>query len=124
MTKPIQLEVRYPPPAKDGGFSIRNPAHPRAALVEKLREQMRRALTQHEPIEGIPVRMTMHYCRLTSRADALNIINGVADVIQKRSDAHPHPAWLIDDDKNIREFKYTEEPADHDLYTLVLETLE
>ena len=125
MSKPIRIEVNYPPPPKDGGLSIRNPGHSHAPLVDKLRERMHEAMKAHKPLTGVPVRLTMHYRRATSQADALNLINGVADIIQQRAaKGCEYPVWLIDDDKNVREFHYTEARADHDSYVLILETLE
>ena len=126
MNEPIRVRVEAAPPAKDPGFSIRNPQHPNALLVEALREAMRRAMAGREPLEGVPARLEMRLFRAACRADALNLINGIADVIQRRCHSLEHACdvWLIDDDANIREFHYTEEPAGRDAYEITLRRIE
>jgi len=125
MKRTISLVVQAAPPAKDGGFSIRNPNHSHYRLVTALRDEMRKALRDGEPFTGVPVRLEMHYERASGRADALNVINGVADVIQLRchSEMHRCDVWLVDDDAWIREFHYSEEAGERDLYEIVVTEL-
>lgn len=122
MSEPIVIRVDAAPPAKDGAKSIRDPGHPHHPLVQHLRNAMREALRGREPLHGVPVRMDMHYWRKHGKGDALNLINGVADIIQRRSHlaAHAHEVWVLDDDKWIKYFHYSEEPGDHDRYELVI----
>jgi hypothetical protein len=46
----------------------------------------------------------------------------VADVIQKRAhrDDQAYDVWVFDDDANVRDFHYAEEPAEQDRYTVIV----
>jgi hypothetical protein len=124
MSTSIIVRVYDAPPAKDGGFSILNPRHYSYPRVQALRAAMRVTIAGRSPFVGVPLRLTMRYHRATSRSDALNIINGVADVIQRRCAAeYRSDVWLIDDDANIRAFEYAELLSDHDWYELTISTL-
>ena len=106
-------------------MSILGPTHAQFPRVEALRSAMRDALVSAEPFAGVPLRLEMSMYRALCRADGLNLINGVADVIQRRcAAAYRSDVWLIDDDVNIRAFAYSEEAADHDWYDLMISTLE
>ena len=126
MSSEIRVQVGDAPPAKDGGTSIRNPSHSHFPLVLALLDAMKAAMSGRKPLEGIPVKLSMHYWRGAGRADALNAINGVADIIQKRCHPpyEPFDVWVIDDDSNIREFHYTEEGSGSDRYELAVAPLE
>lgn len=111
----MRLVVHAAPPAKDGGTSIKSDAHPHFRFVEALRAAMQ-AVPEAERFQGADLVLSMRYERATSRADALNLINGVADVIQRRGNAGQ--AWVIDDDARIREFHYVESPGQSDSYVI------
>ena len=122
----IMIKVDAAPPAKGGGLSIRNPEHEHYARVEALRQAMRQAIEDgQEPYKGIGVIMIMHRCRAKAQEDPLNAISGVADTIQERCDTpdYRYAYWLIDDDKNIRQFHYMEESAKEDSYVVILAPL-
>ena len=124
MNKRLTLRVEYPPPAKDGGLSIRNLAHPHHTLVEALRKEMRKKMKGRDPFERVPLKLTIHYKRNSSKSDALNIINGVSDILQKRSDAkYMHDVWVFDDDAEVRWFEYTEEDGANDEYYITVEVI-
>ena len=125
MSQPIRLRVDAPPPAKDGAKSIRSPEHLRYRITVALREKMAEVMEGHQPFTGVRLRMDVHYRRAASQADALNIINGIADVIQAHSHREDHrfDVSVLDDDTNIREFHYTEAPSEHDSYELVVRRL-
>lgn len=112
----MRIEVNGPPPVKDGGMSSRGESHLHFPHVQQLREAMRRQVTDDEHITRIPVILRVHFDRATSRADALNLVNGIADVIQARG--NPGEPWMIDDDANITEFHYTETRTESDRYTV------
>jgi hypothetical protein len=118
---PICIRVDGPAPAKDGARSIRGADHPHAGRVQALRKGMAEAMVGRLPLEGGPVRLEMHVFRHACRSDALNLINGVADIIQRRCHRpeHAHDVWVLDDDVQIREFAYRETPAEFDAYELV-----
>ena len=124
--QPIAIAVPCAPPAKDGAISIRNPEHPDHAKVQAIRDAMGHVMAQQHPFGRIPLKMTMHCCRGTCRADALNMINGVADIIQKRCNTPSYrwDVWATEDDEDIREFHNTEEPAETDSYTVTIGPLE
>lgn len=109
------IEVHAAPPAKDGAKSIRAETHTHHVRVRALREAMAR-LEPDERFEGVPLRLEMTVSRLADRSDALNAINGVADIIQRRG--NPEQPWLIDDDANIREFTYREVRGNAAFYTV------
>nr|ALS90763.1 MetaGeneMark_Unknown Function [uncultured bacterium] len=121
----IVLRVEAAPPAKDSDTSIRNPKHARFVLVEALRRVMKEVMASHTPFEGVALCMEMRYHRATGRADALNLINGVSDIIQRQcGKLHLHDVWVIDNDVNIREFHYKEERADYDHYEVVIRPMD
>ena len=81
-------------------------------------------MKNRQPFSSIPLKLTMHYKRKKGRADALNIINGVADILQKRSYAkYKCDVWVFDDDAQIKCFKYTEERGTKDEYRITMEAI-
>lgn len=121
----IAIRVNAAPPAKDGAISVLNPNHSTHDRVQALRGAMKAQIGAHKRFENVNLKMVMHYERATSQADALNIMNGVADVVQRRCHfkAYRFEVWLIDDDRNIREIHYSEEPADKDSYEATIEPI-
>lgn len=121
----VVIRVDGPAPAKDGGRSIRNPAHPHSVRVQALRQAMAVAMQGRTAFEGTPVRLKMRLYRRDCGCDALNLINGVADIIQRRHHRaeHGHDVWVLEDDAQIREFSYQETPAERDSYELVITSL-
>jgi len=121
---PVRIFVCCAPPAKDPGLSILNPEHPQYCRVQALRRAMEHAMVGAEPFGGANVRMDVRYRRGHSTSDGLNIINGIADVIQCRCYwRYRYHVWVIDDDESIREFHYTEEPSQVDQYEVVISAL-
>ncbi len=117
----MRVIVESAPPAKDGAKSIRSPAHSHFRLTEALRDAIRGQVAEADRLVGVHASLSMHYERAVSRADALNLINGVADIIQRRgNDGAP---WMIDDDANIRAFRYSESRGATDRYVIDLERL-
>ena len=123
MTKFI-LSVAAAPPVKDGARSIFNPQHPDHGKVLALQAAMSTALAYREPFEGVPLRLDVRVSRAACKADGLNLINGIADVIQRRTHyGYTKDVWLIDDDAYIQEFHYSERLADSDGYELIVSEL-
>lgn len=126
-TSAIFLEVPGAPPAKDGAKSIRAASHRDTSRVAALRAAMRSAMTGRQPFARQPLRLTVHFRRGPCRADGLNLINGIADIIQRRAHhpSHIYDVWLLDDDIWIRAFCYSEEPvsAAEEGYTVLLEPI-
>jgi hypothetical protein len=122
---PIVIRVEGPAPAKDGGRSIRGLEHPHAERVQTLRQAMAAVMAEREPFDLGPVRMDMRLYRQVCASDALNLINGVADIIQRRHHLpeHAHDVWVLADDAQIREFSYQESPAEQDSYVIVVTPL-
>jgi hypothetical protein len=118
----IELIVKAAPPAKDGGKSIFNQDHPHWARVLELHEAVRVAMAGRSPLSG-EVRMEMVYRRCKKGGDALNFINGVADVVQKSRYFEGQDAWAIENDDQIVEFHYQQEPSDADEYTVRISLL-
>lgn len=120
--KEIIIRVGAAPPAKDGGKSIRSRDHRDYALVVALREAMAKTMATQDAFEGVPVAMELRVVRARCRADGLNLINGVSDVIQRRCNTpdYAHDVWVLDDDANVREFHYYEEPGDRDSYQVTV----
>ncbi|RJQ12336.1 MAG: hypothetical protein C4558_02125 [Dehalococcoidia bacterium] len=116
----MRIEVEGPPPIKNTAKSMRSEGHPHAQRIAALREAMS-TVPPEERLEGQRLSMVMHYERQPSQADALNLANGVADVIQRRGNADA--PWLIDDDHNIVEFHYTERIASRDWYWIEIRPL-
>lgn len=114
----IVLRVPAAPPAKDGGTSIRSPGHDHRHLVAALRGAMAEAMRDEEPFEGERLGMELRLQRGQCKADALNLINGVADVIQRHCTwaEYRYDVWVFDNDANVREFHFSEEPAVQDAY--------
>lgn len=112
----MRIEVDGPPPVKDGGMSSRGETHRHYPYVKSLRDAMTQQVSEQSRLTGIPVVLTVHFDRARSKADALNLINGIADVIQARGNPG-HPS-MIDDDANITEFHYTEARTDTDRYSV------
>ena len=124
MAQCITIEVSCGPPAKDSAKSVMSKDHDHYPRVQALEEAMLEAMQGRTPFEKVPVKMCMTYHRSKgSKADALNMANGVADVIQKRGN-ESRDCWVIDDDQNIREFHYSETQARSDWYTLTVTPLE
>ena len=118
----LRIEVDGPPPIKNTAKSMRSVGHPHAQRIAALLEAMAKVSPEErERLEGRPLKMVMHYERQPSLADALNLANGVADVIQRRG--NPGAPWLIDDAHSIVEFHYTERIADHDSYWIEIHPL-
>lgn len=118
----IAFSVSGPPPAKDGGKSIFSPDHGHYPLVVALRTAAQAAMAARTPFVGLPLRLEVRYRRAVGRADGLNIVNGIADVLQRRPAAptYANEHWAFDDDANIREVRYDEEPADEDAYEVII----
>lgn len=122
----LEFLVDSAPPAKDGGTSIRNPQHPHFDRVCALREKMAEVMKGRSPFVGVALRLDLRVYRATCRADALNLINGLTDVLQKRCGwaEYQHDVWVFDDDANIREFHYTEVASDRDCYQVTLRPIQ
>lgn len=114
----IEIRVSAAPPAKDGGSSIRAPEHVHHHLVLALREAMDEVMRDRDPFEGEALCMDLRLRRARCKADGLNLINGIADVLQYRCPRpeYRHDVWVYDDDANIREFHFHEERGDQDSY--------
>jgi hypothetical protein len=124
MNERLTLRVENQPPAKDGGLSIRNPKHPHYHYVQALRTEMKKKMKSRDPFDGTPLKLTMHYKRKKSNSDALNIINGVSDILQKRSyPKYMHDVWVFDDDSQVKWFEYTEEGGANDEYCITVEVI-
>jgi hypothetical protein len=124
MNERLTLRVDNPPPAKDGGLSIRNPKHRHHPYVKALRIELAKKMKTRDPFEGAPLKLTMHYKRKDSNSDALNIINGVSDILQKRSyPKYMHDVWVFDDDAQVKRFEYTEEGGSKDEYYITIATI-
>ena len=117
----VKIEVNEKPPAKDGGMAIANPQHPHFPRVVALRAAVNQQVTARQRFEdGVPLRLQMTYHRPNDEnSDGLNLINGVADIIQRRG--HLNQPWAIDDDKNIKAFTYCEYAAETPSYTIAIE---
>ncbi len=63
--------------------------------------------------------MVMRRERHSSKEDALNAINGVADIIERRGN-QDQSYWLIDDDSQICEFHYWERLGEKERYEVIL----
>ncbi|MDB5096374.1 MAG: hypothetical protein JWM80_795 [Cyanobacteria bacterium RYN_339] len=90
------------------------------------RAAIRVAMADREPLGGGPIRMEVAYQRANRQGDALNMMNGIADVLQQRTTfaSCAGDVWAIDDDHNIREFSYQEIPALRDSYQVRLSRVE
>ena len=119
----IHIRVEAAAPAKDGGRSIRHSQHVHFGRVEALREAMTLAMNGRQPFERMPLKMEVHVRRFACRADALNLLNGIADIIQRRCHLpeHKYPVWVLEDDSDIREVVYRESLPD--AYDLVISPL-
>ena len=121
----IVIIVEAAPPAKDGSESILSPGHRDHQRVTALKEAVAVVMADRKPFEGVGLMMELRVTRARCRADGLNMINGVADVIQKRATKEYAPlAWAIDDDRNIKEFHYFEEPGATDRYRVTIRPIE
>ncbi len=120
--QPITFHVAGPPPAKDGGKSIFSPGHPHYPRVVALRRAVGEAMAGRLPFEGVPIRLEVVHHRARGRADGLNVVNGIADVLQRRAvaKAYGHDVCAFDDDANVREISYREVPAADDAYDVVV----
>lgn len=113
----VAIRVEQAPPAKNAALSIFSMKHPDYARVMALQEATRVAMNGRAPFIGLPLRLELRVGRAACRADGLNLINGVADVLQRRPNlAYLKPSWVFDDDANIKEFRYSETPSDKDWY--------
>jgi len=121
----VHIEVTGIPPAKDSAKSIRSQDHPHFSRVKSLVEAMEEAMIECLPFEETNVRMVMRYQRARGRADALNIVNGVADIIQRRCHRRQQrfDTWVIEDDAQIREVHYTERQGPADRYEVTISAL-
>lgn len=122
MIEAISIRVAAPPPAKDGAKSIFSLDHPHYPRVVALRAAIQETMVNRTPFEGVPLRLAIAYERATCRADALNIVNGIADVLQRRPTmrAYANETWAFDDDVNIREIAYRETSAAAEAYQIVI----
>jgi hypothetical protein len=86
---------------------------------------MKEAMLECLPFEETDVRMVMQYQRARGRADALNMVNGAADIIQRRCHGRQQrfDTWVIEDDAQIREVHYTEQQGPADRYEATISAL-
>ncbi len=117
----MRIEVEGTPPIKNAAKSLRAADHPHAERVAKLRKAMVAQVQPAERFEGKRLAMVVRYEHPPSRADGLNIANGIADVLQHRG--NPDAPWVLDDDHNIVEFHYTEAITDHERYWVEIRPL-
>lgn len=121
LNEAIIIRVEAAPPAKDGAKSILDPSHRHFPRVLALREAMARAMMGRAPFAKTRLRLEVEYHRANSHSDGLNIINGIADVIQRcRRAEMRHEVWVMDDDKYVVAFNYTELASTYDHYELVI----
>ena len=112
----MRVTVDGAPPSKDQGMSSRGPTHLHFPRVELLRKAMLDQVDPSERLVKTAAVMHVHYERFSARSDALNLMNGIADVVQSRGNLDQ--PWIIDDDFFVTEFHYKETAADHDRYTV------
>ena len=124
----IRLIVAGLPPAKDGGYSIFNPSHGHHDRVIDLLRKAKESLgnAQWNPIERRYIGLELVVQTPDGfREDGLNLLGGVADVLQKnrRGADLSHVEDLVQvslyhDDKQIREARYSVEDGDVTEYSV------
>ena len=113
----VEITVNCKPPVKDpDGYGICGEKHKDDPEVRALVDAVRAANPENE-VFASHVKMEVVYHRNDGQMDGVNIIGGVADLIQKRGN-NLHGSWLIDDDRNVVEVYYVEEESDRDWYLI------
>lgn len=124
MQSEIMVRVDGWPPAKDGGKSIFNPEHSRHSLVRALLSAAGDviAVSGWRLVESpLPIGLELVVSRraaLDGGADPANYIGGVCDVLEAERQNVP-PSWLgelarhalYENDSQVREIHYREDPA-------------
>jgi len=122
----IRFRVFAAPTAKDGVKAIRGATHQSKRRVAPLLAEMTNVMARRQPFGWVKLRMAPHDWRGRSDADALKIINGVSDIIQRRHQRpeHAYDVWIREDDVARRESQYSEKRADSDTYEVAISCLE
>ncbi len=118
----IEFNVAGAPPLKNIALSFLNPTHPHADSVRALLEAAHAAklATSFTGFCSVPLGLEMVVRRSTAPVmwDATNALGGVGDVLQARRTnvdltalGELADAFLFDDDNQIREVVYREEPG-------------
>lgn len=128
----IRFEVLGQPPLKNEALSVFNAKHGQADRIRALLQAAQRACRKHgfAPIETGGVALDVITC--SPAGDAMNIVGGIADVLENKP-IRAHRAsidhlgdlatvWLYQDDKQIKQITYREEPGEAS-YTVTVRAL-
>lgn len=118
----IRFEVHGKPPLKNEALSVFNAKHGQADRIRALLQAAQRACQEHgfAPIDEGGV--ALEVITRSPGGDATNIVGGIADVLEnKPMRAHRSSidhlgdlvtVWLYQDDKQIKQITYCEEPGE------------
>lgn len=128
----IRFEVSGLPPLKNEALSVFNAKHGQADRIRTLLLAAQRACREHgfAPIETGGVALDV--VTRSPGGDATNILGGIADVLENKP-IRAHRAaidhlgdlagvWLYQDDKQIKQVTYREEPGESS-YTVTVRAL-
>lgn len=128
----IRFEVSGLPPLKNEALSVFNAKHGQADRIRTLLLAAQRACREHgfAPIETGGVALDV--VTRSPGGDATNILGGIADVLENKP-IRAHRAaidhlgdlagvWLYQDDKQIKQVTYREEPGESS-YTVTVSAL-
>lgn len=128
----IRFEVLGKPPLKNEAISVFNAKHGQADRIRALLQAAQRACQEHgfAPIDEDGV--ALEVITRSPGGDATNILGGIADVLENKPvRAHRSSidhlsdlaaVWLYQDDKQIKQIAYREEPGESS-YTVVVRAL-
>lgn len=128
----VRFDVRGKPPLKNDAISVFNAKHGQAERICALLRAAQRACQEYgfAPIERGGVALDV--ITRSPAGDAANIIGGIADVLENKP-VRSHRSsidhlgdlatvWLYQDDKQIKQISYREEPGESS-YTVTVRAL-
>jgi hypothetical protein len=128
----IRFEVQGKPPLKGEAISVFNPKHGQAERIHTLLQAAQLACLEQgfAPIEDRGV--ALEVITRSPAGDAANIVGGIADVLENKPIRSHRSSidhlgdlatvWLYQDDKQIKQIIYREEPGESS-YTVTVRAL-
>ena len=112
----VEIIIEDSPPVYDSALSILNPRHLHYPRVQRLQAQARKAMVGNKLLSGsVAMEIEYHLFQGNPRADAVNIIGGIANALQ---------GIVYKDDNQIREIHCKQFfVGDKDLYRVKVREL-
>lgn len=128
----IRFEVPGLPPLKNEALSVFNAKHGQADRIRTLLLAAQRACREHGFAPIVTGGVALDVVTRSPGGDATNILGGIADVLENKP-VRAHRAsidhlgdlatvWLYQDDKQIKQVTYREEPGESS-YTVTVRAL-